>query len=271
MVTGKVQDKVSLGEGASHYLATLPEDNRSINRQEIHNFVRWYGWDRDFSGLGASEVSKYAERLAQADADSSARMRIVKAFLNYANKEGWSRENLAIGLKISPGKNKPARSSVRKVGVEPVPMNQSRFDEMTAELASLKTRRIEVIGDVQRAAADKDFKENAPFHAAREQKSLIEGKIMEIEQTLERVVITENSHEISQTISIGDTLILQETLSQTEMRCTIVNPKEVEPSKGKISAASPVGKASLGKREGETITVAVPSGKRQYLIKCIER
>ena len=272
MVTESQITEISIKEAASRFIATLPEDEKAKTHQEIQKFVVWYGgWGNPFRGITGERVSKYGEYLALTDADAGSKIVALKAFLNFARKEGWTTENLTIGLKVTKAKGKTAKAPIRKIVREPVPMTQARFDEITAELAGLKDRRIQVTGDIQRAAADKDFKENAPFHAAREQKSLIEGKILELEEILARAVITENSQEVSQAVCIGNTVIIQESGSSMEMRCTLVNPKEVAPSKGKISVASPVGKAALGKREGDKITVAAPAGKREYIIKKIER
>lgn len=271
MTTGDTQNGLHLQEATSRYLATLTEDRRAGAQQEIHRFARWYGgWEGPFQGITASAVSNYAENLAQTDGESASKIEAFKAFLVYAKKQGWSGENLVLGLNIKKSKSK-TRGPARKIVREPVPLSQARYDELTNELVNLKNRRIETIGDIQRAAADKDFKENAPFHAAREQKSLLEGKIMEIEETLAMAVITEHQQAQSQAICVGDTIVLESHDSPVELRYTLVNPKEVQPSKGKISVASPVGKAVLGKSEGETVVVNVPSGTRQYLIKKIER
>ena len=150
-------------------------------------------------------------------------------------------------------------------------MTKAKYDELTVELTTLQAKRLEVIVDIQRAAADKDFKENAPFHAAREQKGHIEGRIMEIDETLAFAAITEEVIEKAQIVCIGDTIILEAVASQQELRYKLVNPKEVAPSKGMISTVSPIGRAVVGKTEGEMVLVVVPAGKLQYRIKRIER
>jgi transcription elongation factor GreA len=272
MTTGnRFSSDITLGEAASHYLATVPEGDRNVQHQEINKFVRWFGGGRTVAGMNGAEVAVYAERLAQTDADAAVKIEPIKAFLAYVRKEKWNPENLAIGIKIKKGKSRNTGPS-QKVKREPVPMTKAKYDELTAELASLRVKRVEVIGDIQRAAADKDFKENAPFHAAREQKGHIEGKIMEIDEMLASAVITDDQpREQAQTISVGDTVVLEAVANGQEMRYKIVNPKEVAPSKGMISTVSPIGKAVLGKKEGDVVGVAVPAGKLQYHIKKVER
>lgn len=262
---------ITLGEAASRYLATVPEGDRNVQHQEINKFVRWFGGGRAVAGMNGAEVAVYTERLAQTDADAALKIEPIKAFLAYVRKEKWNPENLAIGIKIKKGKPKTTGPS-QKLKREPVPMTKGKFDELTAELASLRVKRVEVIGDIQRAAADKDFKENAPFHAAREQKGYIEGRMMEIDEMLGSAVITDDQpREPAQTISVGDNIVLEAMANGQEMRYKIVNPKEVAPSKGMISTVSPIGKAVLGKKEGDVVEVAVPVGKLQYRIKKLER
>ena len=121
-------------------------------------------------------------------------------------------------------------------------MTQKAYNEIEIELKTLQEKRLVVMEDIKRAAADKDFKENAPYHAAREQKSMLDGKIMELDEMISTAVIIEENHN-THTAAIGSTVILQDLNSGKELRYTLVGPREVNPAKGKISAVSPVGKA----------------------------
>ena len=113
-------------------------------------------------------------------------------------------------------------------------MTQKAFDEIEVELKTLSEKRLAIIEDIKRAAADKDFKENAPYHAAREQKSLIDGKIMELEEMISTAVIIEENHNNTHTAAIGGTVILQDLTSGKEFRYTLVGPREVNPPKVKF-------------------------------------
>ncbi len=270
MTTNSEKMNITLGEAASRYLATVPEDQRTVHQQEVFKFVRWFGNERPVAGLTASEVSNYAERLAQMDADAATKIEPIKAFLARIRKEKWNPDNLATGIKIKKAKSKNT-GPTQRLNREPIPMTKAKYDELTVELTTLQAKRLEVIVDIQRAAADKDFKENAPFHAAREQKGHIEGRIMEIDETLAFAVITEEIKEKAQAVCVGDTIVLEAVASQQELRYKLVNPMEVAPSKGMISTVSPIGKAVVGKTEGEVVLVVVPAGKLQYRIKRIER
>ncbi len=270
MVTGDSKRNLSLGDAASQYLATLSEEKRAASQPGIHAFVRWHGWDKPVIGIRGAEAGGFAERISLTDSDAAKKLEYVRAFFNYAHKQGWTKDNLSVSLRVKKPKNRNG-GPVRKIVREPIPLNQEMYDTLVAEVATLKVRRTEVIADIQRAAADKDFRENVPYHAAREKKGMIEGKIMEIEETLARAAITEEKQEKGHLVCVGDTIILQMPDSTLEMKYTLCNPKEVAPAKGKISVASPVGKAALGKKQGDTITVTAPAGKIQYVIIRIER
>jgi len=259
-----------LGEAAGHFLANLPPEEREMSQQEVYKFVRWYGWERPFTGITAPEVANYADRLSLTDTDYIKKLDLVRAFLVYAKKQGWSKGNLATHLKTKKGKNK-GRPSARQGLPETIPLTQMRYAELEAELADLKRKRTQAIDEIRRAAADKDFRENAPLEAAREQRGQLEGRIKELEKTLKSATIVDGKQKVTPKVSIGDSIILCDLASGAELRYMIVSPKEANPTKGKISNASPIGKAVIGQGEGEVVEVTAPAGKLRYQIKQVER
>jgi transcription elongation factor GreA len=150
-------------------------------------------------------------------------------------------------------------------------LTQEGYASLEKELAELKGRRFQLIEEIRRAAADKDFRENVPFHAAREAKGHVDGRIMELEATLKSARILDAAEDTSLHITIGHTILLCDLSSGEECRYMLVSPREVDLAKGRISSASPIGRAVIGKSEGETAEVAAPAGKTQYRIKRIER
>jgi len=140
-----------------------------------------------------------------------------------------------------------------------------------AELENLKARSKELILEIQRAAADKDFRENAPLHAAKEERGHIEGRIKELEETLRVATILEDKKPSGNKSGVGDCLLLGDLESGEDYRYTIVDPREVDALKGKISLASPLGRALLGKRPGDVVEFKAPAGKLKFRIKNIER
>jgi len=149
-------------------------------------------------------------------------------------------------------------------------LTQKGYDDIVKELDELKAQRPQVLEEISRAAADKDFRENSPLHAAREQMGYIDGRIYELEATLKNANIITQNKQSSLRICVGKTVTLV-ALASGKMQCyTIVGPKEANPASGKISHISPIGKALIGHNQGETVEVVVPSGKVQYRIDKVE-
>jgi transcription elongation factor GreA len=234
MVTNNTNENITLGEAVSKYLAILPDEKKNSAQQEINNFMRWYGGrEKPLEALEGSAVGNYAERLARTDAACVQKLDLVKGFLTYAHKQHWCKENLSVSIRVvkkSNGKTKPASAASKKKGQkkEPAYMTQKAYDDIGIELKTLQEKRLVVIEDVKRAAADKDFKENAPYHAAREQKSMLDGKIMELDEMITTAVIIEENVS-TDTAGIGTTVVLQDLDSTRECRYSLVGPRESMP------------------------------------------
>ncbi|MBM4452790.1 MAG: transcription elongation factor GreA, partial [Chloroflexi bacterium] len=140
---------------------------------------------------------------------------------------------------------------------------------LEAELAALKNERPLIAEELQKAAADKDFRENAPLEAAREHQGQLEARIRELEAILKAAKDMEEKQASDYEINIGDTVLLCELTSNEEVRYTLVDAREANPLDGKISTASPVGQALLGRNKGDKIEVRVPAGVITYEIKDI--
>ena len=257
---------INLGEAATRFLASLSPEERGAGQQEVYRFVRWYGRERPLAGLTAPEVANYAERLSLSDASYVKKLEVIRAFLIYAKKEGWSKTNLATQLKAKKGKTL-VRASSRRVQSQTVSLTEQGYAELKAELDTLKSRRLQAIDEMRRAAADKDFRENAPLEAAREQHGQLEGRIEELEETLKSASIVGREEKDKLKVDIGGSVILSDLASGEELRYTIVSPREVNPTQGKISSASPIGRALIGQGQGEVVEVVVPAGRLRYQIK----
>ena len=260
----------SLGEVAALYLDRLSAKDRDTSQPEVYKFARWYGWESPFSRLAGPAVASYAEQLNVTDIDYEKKVRILRAFLAYGQKAGWSTKNLATHLKTKKGKTGPAVAVGRSLR-EDISLTQPRYDELKAELENLKKRSRELAMEIQSAAADKDFRENAPLHAAKEERGHVEGRIKELERTLKSATIIGEKKEPTRKSSIGDSIIVCDLASGEECRYMLVDPREVNAAKGKISTASPLGKALLRRSDGETVEINVPAGKLRYQIKRVER
>jgi transcription elongation factor GreA len=260
---------LTLKEAATRFLISLPPEEGQASQNEVYKFVRWYGWERSFVGLKAPDIAHYAERLSLSDTDYAAKLEIVRGFLAYAKKQGWSKINLAAHLKAKKSKTPPNPSPIRGLP-EATPITQQRYNELETELAGLRDKRSRLIEDIRTAAADKDFRENAPLAAAREQRGYVEGQIRELEETLKSAIIIDKAEKPNLKVGAGDSIILRDLASGEELRYLLVSPREVDPAKGKISVASPIGKAVINRYQGEVVEVAVPAGRLRYQITQIE-
>lgn len=261
--------RLSLGEAASRFLAGSTPETREVSQQVLYRFIRWYGWQRPLAELTAPGVASYAERLSS-DTDYSKKIELIRAFLVHAHREGWTTSNLATHLKPKKGKAREVSGS-RRNSAETPSLTQQGYDEMKNKLAALKVKRLQAIDEVRKAAADKDFRENAPLDAAREQRGQLEGQVRELEEALKSVVVVDERREVTPKIGIGDSIVLRDLNSGEELHYTIVSPREVDPTRGKISNASPIGKAIIGRSRGDIIEVTVPAGKLRYRIEQIGR
>lgn len=134
------------------------------------------------------------------------------------------------------------------------------------ELENLKSvKRPAVINAIAEARAHGDLKENAEYHAAREQQGFIEGRIQELEYTLSHAQLIDVATLNAGTrVVFGATVALADADSGDEVTYQIVGDLESDLKHGRISISSPIARALIGKHEGDTITIEAPGGNREY-------
>ncbi|MFO1424408.1 MAG: transcription elongation factor GreA [Candidatus Competibacteraceae bacterium] len=149
-----------------------------------------------------------------------------------------------------------------------VPMTVTGAARLRAELQELKTvARPRIIAAIAEARAHGDLKENAEYHAAREQQSFTEGRIAEIESKLARAqVIDVTTFPSSDKVIFGATVLLREMESEEERRYQIVGEDEADLREGKISLKSPIARALIGKFADDVVDVQTPGGTKTYEI-----
>ena len=149
-----------------------------------------------------------------------------------------------------------------------VPMTAAGVDKLREELQELKSvARPKIIAAIAEARAHGDLKENAEYHAAREQQSFIEGRIAEVEHKLANAhVIDVTQLPPSGKVVFGVTVCLEDEDSGEEMRYQIVGEDEADIKDGLISINSPIARALIGKEEGDIAEVQTPSGIKAYEI-----
>ncbi|GAA0843970.1 transcription elongation factor GreA [Marinobacter szutsaonensis] len=153
-----------------------------------------------------------------------------------------------------------------------VPMTKVGEARLREELKKLKSEdRPQVIAAIAEAREHGDLKENAEYHAAREQQGFIEGRIQEIEGKLASAqVIDVTTMENTGKVIFGTTVHLVNVDTDEEVTYQIVGEDEADIKKGKLSISSPIARALVGKDEGDVVAIRVPSGTVEYEIAEVE-
>jgi transcription elongation factor GreA len=153
------------------------------------------------------------------------------------------------------------------VAAEPVHLSQSAFDRMTSELDELtRVKRREVVARIKAAREHGDLKENAEYHAAREEQSFLEGRVMALEDRLRRAVVVQEA--ATGRVMVGSKVTVE--IAGDELEYTIVGSSEADPARGRLSMASPVGAALIGAVAGAEVDVHTPRGAVRYRVITVE-
>lgn len=151
------------------------------------------------------------------------------------------------------------------------PITKAGAERLKEELKRLKTvERPKIIDAVAEARAHGDLKENAEYHAAREQQSFMEGRIAELEGILSTAeVIDVTNMNIGDKVVFGATVVLEEEETGEHVTYQIVGDAEANIDEGRISISSPIARALIGKSEDDEIEVQAPGGEKVYFIENI--
>lgn len=151
--------------------------------------------------------------------------------------------------------------------MEKIPMTVAGHAALIDELKRRTSEdRRTIIDAISEARAHGDLSENAEYHAAKEQQSLNEGRIMELEAMLAKAEVIDVSKLSGSTVKFGATVKLVDEDTEEEKTYQIVGDAEADASAGRISVSSPIARALIGKEEGDSIEVAAPGGARSYEI-----
>lgn len=149
-----------------------------------------------------------------------------------------------------------------------VPLTARGAEQLKAELKQLKSvDRPRIIQAIAEAREHGDLKENAEYHAAKEQQSFAEGRIQEIEAKLSNAqIIDVTTLKANGKVVFGSTVELMDLESDESVEYQIVGDDEADIKNGLISVSSPIARALIGKNEGDEVTVQAPAGARDYEI-----
>lgn len=151
----------------------------------------------------------------------------------------------------------------------PVYLTQEGYETLEEELHHNETvRRRQVAERLHNALTEGELIENAELEEARREQSFVEGRILEIQNMLRHAVIIKKSEETG-LVTLGADVTIQEEGSETLEEYQVVGSAEANPTKGKISNESPLGKALMGKKVGEKATIHAPGGDITFEIIAI--
>ena len=153
---------------------------------------------------------------------------------------------------------------------EPVPMTPGGAQKLRDELSRLKEERPKISRAIGTAREHGDLKENAEYHAAKEQQGLVEARIKDIEDKLSRAEVIDPTKLSGDRVRFGATVLLTNLDTEEENTYQIVGADEADLKNGTISVSAPLSRALIGKSTGDEVIVNLPGGTRRYEIGSIE-
>jgi transcription elongation factor GreA len=220
-------------------------------------------WANLASPSGDLRVTGITGSLLDNDLDSSA------SSIRRSDGSGGTKKRKATSTSAAPKSPRRTKAKVTPASKreQTTPVTAEGFEGMKAEMVQLTTvERPQVVERVKDARELGDLRENADYEAARNEQSFLEGHILELEQKIRTAVIIENR--VGSAISMGSTVRYE--VEGTAGQMTIVGSTESDPSAGRISAVSPVGKALLGHRVDDDVVVRTPAAEIHYRIVAID-
>jgi transcription elongation factor GreA len=149
-------------------------------------------------------------------------------------------------------------------------LTRQGYEKLRADLKSLKDRRSGLAGEIKEAAEKGDLKENAEYHAAKEEQQKVQGRINELESKLRSARILDETAVAAGEVRIGSVVTLKDADGDTSTY-TLVDAAEADFAKGKISVNSPLAEGLLGHKEGDMAVAKLPAGPAKFKIVKVSR
>ena len=138
-------------------------------------------------------------------------------------------------------------------------------DKLEEELHALQRElTIDLPREIKIAVAMGDLRENAEYHAALDRQRFVSARIGQLQRRLSEIGMMNMDRIPKDRVGLGSTIVLLDLDGYVEITYQLVIPEIADLEKGLISAASPIGRGLLGKKEGETVVIAIPSGKKRF-------
>jgi transcription elongation factor GreA len=258
----------TISDAARLFGQSLPPDKHP-DGQEALRFARWFGEERRAIEIKPSDLEAYVESYGSHAPNAAQRADSLKGFLSFAHKQKILPERLVSHVRVRRTVSR-ARGNALSAMTDQVQLTAEGKLALEKELRDLVAQRPLMAEELHNARADGDVRENAPLEAAREAQGQLEARIRELEGTLRRSVVVEEDHGIVDRARIGSNVVLSNVQSGTKMSYQLVAAAEARPGTGRLSVESPVGHAVLGKRVGDEVQVAAPSGLVRFRLESIE-
>jgi len=261
-----VAESVTASEAMEHFAGSMANEPEKAEAElpAVRGFVAWFGPTRPMGELRGGDVTTYVKTKTDV---SLAHVEPLRAFLAYCSRLAFTPENLvpALGIGLTGGGARGGHGANAELGGAAFYVTLDGLRHIEDQLAMEKAKRPAIAQKLHDAMADKDFRENAPLDAARDEQGQLEARIRDLESRLRNAVIIDE-HAKGGRANVGSTVRLVNLDTKREQTFMLVSATEVDPSKGKISIQSPVGIAVMNRGQGEEVTVNAPSGPVTFRI-----
>jgi transcription elongation factor GreA len=266
-------EPISAREALSHFVNSLDPEKVRVERPVVERFIAWWGIERTMSELTGEDVKRYHDQeIAGEGAADFTHVEPLRAFLAYCSRMAFTEANLVpyLQLGVGAGGARGGRGAAEELGGDAYHMTLEGLQGLERKLEELKAERPMIAEKLRAAMADKDFRENAPLDAARDEQAHLEAQIRDIENRLRRAVIIDRDAKAGRA-NVGSRVRLLNLNQDREQIFTLVSPTEVDPANGKISIESPVGLALRDRVAGEEVVVQAPAGQLKFkLIEVVD-
>ena len=260
-------EPITADEALSHFVTSLEPEKVPAERPAVEQFIGWFGGSRKLSELTGDDVVRYVTEFTSEDEHDVGHLEPLRAFLAYSSRLAFTEDNLVPHLQLGDdlGGARGLDGAAEELGGVAYHVTLEGLQTLERQLEELKAGRPGIADKLREAMADKDFRENAPLDAARDEQGHLEARIRETEDRLRHAVIIAPDAKGGRA-NVGSTVTLLNLEHDREQVFTLVSPAEVDPRAGKISLESPIGVAVRNKTKGEEVTVSAPSGQMRFRV-----
>jgi transcription elongation factor GreA len=260
-----VAEPVTASEALAHFEGFMASEPEKLREElpVIREFLEAYGLDQPLADLDGEFVTSYVREVSP---ENPSDLEGLRAFLAYCSRLAFTSNNLVPYLQLGPtAGGARAGGAAAELGGKAFYVTLDGLRRLEAQLEEEKGKRPDIAQKLREAMADKDFRENAPLDAARDEQAHLEMRIRDLESKLRSAVIIDEEAKAGRA-NVGSVVKLMNLKTNGEQEFTLVPQNEVDPKSGRISIDSPVGMAVINHGPGEEVTVNAPSGPIRFKI-----